>query len=121
MSNWKSKLDSLNHKLKLARNLQVHVDRISEKPPELEKPKETTKAVDISALERKIIREKSFISAISRIPAYKSAEFYQLELLNKNTADKPSLGLIHQSSLKLAKRRLSQVVQRLIRDIHGAK
>lgn len=128
MKTWKSKIDLLNHKLKIAKNLRDHLDIVSERvnqPPEPDVPQE--EKTNSAFLKNKVTREKSFINAVANIPAYKSGEFYQLELINRRTKNMNVFnspkqnglhGLIHQNTLKLAKRRLAQVVTRLVKEAH---
>lgn len=116
----------LNHQLQNAKGLQKHLDNITkpEKKEDKEDDDEKKLTPEEIAAQRNIAREKAFIHTIASIPSYKSAEYYQLDLLNKKTKNlnpANSGGLIHQSTLKLAKRRLGQILNRLTREIQEAK
>lgn len=131
---WKSKLDVLNNKIKSARNLQKHLDIVSEK---VEKPKEQKEDIEKkeekkftiaeAVAKRQITREKALINTIANIPAYKSSEYHMLDLINKKTKNLDPLGktedgamsgLVHQSHIKFAKRRLAQIMRNLMKDVH---
>lgn len=123
----KKKLAILNHKLAIAKNIQKHLNLIYEKkeaPPEEERD---PLSPEQQMHQRRVIREKSLVEAVSKIPEYKSSEYYQLDIINRKTKnmnvfkspnDTGVHGLIHINAVKFAKRRLSQILTRLIVDIN---
>lgn len=115
----KSKLSLLTMRMREAKTVKNRLNKIvqSDVPtPQSEEMPDKNKA--------KRIREKAFINAIANIPSYKSAEYYQLHQIaqklpildTKEWREKKLTGVLHQATMKLAVRRMGQVLTRLIND-----
>jgi hypothetical protein len=133
MKNWKSKVDVLRNKINAAKALQKHLEIVSGKKTaepveQANQPKiEKTLSLKDALTKRKILKEQKFVNEIANIPAYKSAEYHTLDLLNRKTnninpLDKNKFsGIIHTDSVKLAKNRLANIIRNLMKDIQKTK